>query len=203
MTEEIKEDRGRDGGHSKLFTRRVIAEGAALITGGCQVMLRQLAVPDFALDKEEHFPFHSARLISNKALLLRSWLMSCPLGSRRGRSQSVPSPNLRDAGSCLSCRRSLMAHVGHACGSASWSSTLLLFWMLLLAGFSLPGIFHDCLAVGSVPGVGLGDGTRVSGRGSSVKMWALLVLATVPSPSCLARVKLTSHPAHEVTEAER
>lgn len=166
-------------------------------------MLRQLAVPDFALDKEENFPFHSARLISNKALLLRSWLMSCPLGSRRGRSQRVPSPNLRHAGSCLSCHRSLMAHVGRACGSDPWSSTLLLSWLLLLAGFSLPGIFHDCLAVGSVPGVGLGDETRVSGAGNSVKRWALLVLATVPSPSSLARVKLTSHPAHEVTEAER
>ena len=110
------------------------------------------------------------------------------------------SPLSRDAGFCLSCPRSSMTRVGPPCGSDSWYSTPLLFRMLSLAGFSLPGIFH-----GSVPGLGLGDGTRVSGRGHSVKLWALPVLAAVPSRSqlSLVRSKLTSHPAHEMTKAER
>lgn len=45
------------------------------------------------------------------------------------------------------------------------------------------GVLHDHLAVCSVTGVWLGDGTRISGRGISVKVWVLPLLAPVPSPS--------------------
>ena len=126
--------------------------------------------------------------------------LSLPPTSPSPTTSTCPSSISRDAGSCLSCPRSLTTRVGPPCGSDSWYSTPLLFWMLSRAGFSLPGIFH-----GSIPGVGLGDGTRVSGRGSSVKMWALPVLAAVPSRSQLSpvRLKLTSHPAHKATKAER
>ena len=119
---------------------------------------------------------------------------------RGGRRQAVWYPLSQDAGACLSCPGSSMTRVGAPCGSDSWYSTPLLFWMLSLAGFSPPGIFH-----GSIPGLGLGDGTRVSGSGHSVKMWALPVLTAVPSRSqlSLVRSKLTSAPAHEVTKAER
>ena len=83
------------GEHPKLFPRRTMAEGMALLTGVWQVKLRQLTMPDFAPGNEENVPFHPAKLISNKALLASSWQMSHPLGSRRGRS-------LKDAGSfCL------------------------------------------------------------------------------------------------------
>ena len=83
------------GEHPKLFPRRTMAEGMALLIGVWQVKLRQLTMPDFAPGNEEYVPFHPAKLISNKALLASSWQMSHPLGSRRGRS-------LKDAGSfCL------------------------------------------------------------------------------------------------------
>lgn len=54
MMEERKEDRV-GWGHGKLFTQRVIAEGAALVTGGWRVKPRLPVVPNFALGKEESF----------------------------------------------------------------------------------------------------------------------------------------------------
>lgn len=112
MTEEIKEERGEGEGYRELLVQRVMAEGMALVTGGRQVMPRQPAMPGFALGKGETFPLHPARLISDNALLLRSWKMSCLLGSRQHRRLRVLSPNLRDAGSCLSCHRSSVAQMG-------------------------------------------------------------------------------------------
>lgn len=38
-----------------MFTQRVIAEGAALVTGGWRVKPRLPVVPNFALGKEESF----------------------------------------------------------------------------------------------------------------------------------------------------
>lgn len=63
------------------------------------------------------------------------------------------------------CHRLFVVPVGRERCCDSWSRTPLLFWMLSLAGFSLPRVFHDHVAVGSR------GWAKISGGGSSMKVW--------------------------------